>query len=449
MTTKTNKPAPNVARSLEIYERARKLIPGVTQLISRRPTRAALGHSPIYAERAKGCRIWDVDGNEFVDWYSAVGPIILGYANDVVDDAVREQIARGSVYSIVHESSVALAELLVRLVPSAEMVRYAKGGGEACTVAVRIARGVTGRDKVLLCGYHGWHDWYLAANLGSERLSGHLFNGIDPIGVPSALEGTALPFEYGDLDQLEDLLKANADEVACIIMEPMRTELPPEGYLQGVRALADKYGVVLIFDEVSCGWRAALGGVQELLGVTPDMTVFAKAISNGYPMAAVVGSRRVMEPMARMFISSAYWDDNIGIAAALATIQELERLDAPAIFERVGASLRQRVEDAARETGCPARCVGVSAHPGIRFDVTPEQAPKVATLFLQENARHGVILAGGMFFNTAHDDETALDRTEAAVRESFAVIADGLQHDRLDELIECELVEESFRRLVR
>lgn len=447
MTTSTERTSQ--ARSLEIYQRARNLMPGTTQLISRRPTRAALGFSPIYAHSASGCRITDVDGNEFIDWFSAVGPIILGYAHPVVDAAVKEQIDRGSIYSIVHESSVHLAELLVRLIPSAEMVRYAKGGGEACTMAVRIARGVTGRDKVLFCGYHGWHDWYLAANVGSERLAGHLFNGIDPIGVPAALEGTALPFEYGALDQLEDLLKDNDGEVAAIIMEPMRTELPPEGYLEGVRALADRYGVVLIFDEVSCGWRISLGGVQQVTGVTPDMSVFAKAISNGYPMAAVVGKRAVMEPTERMFISSAYWDDNIGIAAALATINELERIDAPALFERIGADFRTRVDAAAAAARCPAKCVGVAAHPGIQFDVPAEQAGKVATLFVQENARRGVILAGGFFFNAAHDDADALDRTEAAVRGSFEVIADGLQRDALDELIECELVEESFRRLVR
>jgi glutamate-1-semialdehyde 2,1-aminomutase len=447
MTTPATRP--DVSRSLEILERARQLIPGATQLISRRPTRAALGFSPIYAQSASGCRITDVDGNEFIDWFSAVGPVILGYANPVVDAAVKAQIDLGSIYSIVHESSVELAELLVRLVPSAEMVRYAKGGGEACTMAVRIARGVTGRDKVLLSGYHGWHDWYLAANLGAERLSDHLFNGIDPIGVPQGLEGTALPFAFGDLNQLEDLLRANDGEVAAIIMEPMRTEMPPEGYLQGVRNLADKYGVILIFDEVSCGWRIALGGVQEVVGVTPDLTVFAKAMSNGYPMAAVVGRRAVMEPMERMFISSAYWDDNVGIAAALATIGELERIDAPALFERLGAAFRARIDAAAAATGCPARCVGVAAHPRIQFDVPAEQAAKVATLFVQENARHGVILAGGFFFNAAHDDPEALDRTEAAVRASFSAIADGLQRDCLDDLIECDLVEESFRRLVR
>ena len=438
-----------VRRSMAVFERAQQVIPGATQLISRRPTRAALGISPIYAERAKGCRIWDIDGNEYVDWMSAVGPIILGYADDVVDSAVKEQIAKGSIYSIVHETAVELAEELVRLIPSAEMVRYAKGGGEACTIAVRIARGVTNRDKVLFSGYHGWHDWYLAANLGGERLDTHLLPGIEPIGVPSVLEGTIIPFRYGDLDMLEDLLKRHDGDVACIIMEPMRTELPPEGYLEGVRELATRYGVVLIFDEVSSGFRIALGGVQEYTGITPDLSVFAKAISNGYPMAAVVGKREVMERVSRMFISSAYWDDNIGVVAALTTLKELQRRNAVAHFEKVGSSFSERINRVAREVGLDAKCVGVAAHPGIRFNVEgAETAKKVSTLFIQENARRGLILSTGFFFNCAHDD-AALDRTEAVVRESFAVVKDGLENDRLDELLECEMQENSFRRMVR
>ncbi len=380
---------------------------------------------------------------------SAVGPIILGYADEVVDQAVQEQIARGSIYSIVHENAVELAEELVRLVPSAEMVRYAKGGGEACTVAVRIARGVSGKDKVLFCGYHGWHDWYLAANLGAERLGGHLLPGIEPIGVPRALEGTAIPFEYGDLNMLEDLLNKHEGEIAGIIMEPMRSELPPAGYLEGVRELATRHGVVLIFDEVSCGFRIALGGVQEYTGVIPDITVFAKAISNGYPMAAVVGRREFMEPAARMFISSAYWDDNIGVVAALTTLRELERRDAVSHFERLGASFKERVNRAARDVGLEAECTGVAAHPGISIKVEDAQkARKVSTLFIQENARRGVILPPGFFFNCAHDEE-ALERTEEAVRGSFAVIKDGLENDRLDELLESPPQEDLFRRLVR
>ena len=438
----------SVRRSLEIYERARALIPGTTQLISRRPTRAALGVSPIYAERAKGCRIWDVDGNEYIDWTSAVGPVILGYADHVVDDAVRAQIARGAIYSIVQESAVELAEELVRIVPSAEMVRYCKGGGEACTIAVRIARGVTGRDRVLFCGYHGWHDWYQAANLGAERLAEHLFNGIEPIGVPRSLEGTAMPFTYGDLEELEGLLQQHAGEVACIIMEPMRSGEPPEGYLAGVRDLATRYGVVLIFDEVSSGWRVARGSAQEYVGVTPDMTVFAKAISNGYPMGAVVGKREFMEPASRMFISSAYWDDNIGIAASLACLRELERRDAVAHFNRIGALFKEQVNAAAAAAGLAAQCVGVAAHPSIRIEVDdPAEAAKVNALFIQENARRGVILATGFMFNCSHG-ESEVERTAAVVEESFGKIAEGLDRGTIDDLLEVPPQEESFRRLV-
>ena len=439
----------SVEHSLEILDRARKLIPGVTQLISRRPSRGALGISPIYAQRAKGCRIWDVDGNQYVDWLSAVGPIILGYADDVVDNAVKEMIDKGSIYSLVHENALELAEELVRLIPSAEMVRFAKGGGEACTVAVRIARGVTGKDKVLFCGYHGWHDWYIAANLGSEELDSYLFPGIEPIGVPKVLEGTTIPFEYGNLNMLEDLLKKNAGEIACIIMEPMRTEIPPSGYLEGVRELATRYETPLIFDEVSCGFRIALGGVQEYTGVTPDITVFAKAISNGYPMAAIVGKREFMEATERMFISSAYWDDNVGIIAALTTLRELERRDAVGHFERLGASFKERINKAAREVGLDAECVGINSHSHIQFNLEDAgSAKKVSTLFVQENARRGVILSGGYFFNCAHD-EAALDKTEEVVKESFAVIQEGLENHRLDDLLESEVQEDSFRRLVR
>lgn len=439
----------SVERSLQLFRKAKRLIPGGCQLVSRRPSRWAFGVSPIYAERAKGCRIWDVDGNEYVDWTSAVGPIILGYADEVLDAAVREQMSKGSIYSILHESEIELAEELIRLVPSAEMVRYAKGGGEACAVAVRIARGVTGRDKMLFCGYHGWHDWYLAANLGSETLADHLLPGIEPTGVPAALEGTAIPFSYGELEMLESLLEQHEGEIAGIIMEPMRSELPPAGYLESVRDLATRHGVVLIFDEVSCGFRIALGGVQEFLGVVPDLTVFAKAISNGYPMGAVVGRRQFMEPVANMFISSAYWDDNIGVVAALTTLRELQRRHAIAHFHALGTAFKQRFNQAAREVGIAAECLGVEGHPAIRFHVDDQAtAKKVQTLFIQENARRGAFLSSGFFFNCAHDEE-ALDKTETAFRGSLTVIQDGLENDRLDELLDAELQTDLFRRMVR
>lgn len=445
----TKNPEHSVKRSMEVLERAQKVIPGVAQLISRRPNLAAQGVSPIYAERAKGCRIWDLDGKEYVDWTSAVGPIILGYADEVVDGVVKEQIDKGSIYSILHETSVELAEELIRLIPSAEMVRYAKGGGEACTVAIRIARGITGKDQVLFCGYHGWHDWYLAANLEHGSLDPYLFPGIEPIGVPKALEGTAIPFAYGDLNMLEDLLKQNRSTVACIIMEPMRSEIPPDGYLEGVRELASKYEVVLIFDEVSTGFRIALGGVQEYTGVIPDISVFAKAISNGYPMAAIVGKREVMALADRMFISSAYWDDNVGIVAALTTLKELQRRNAVDHFKKIGISFKNLINRAAQELDLDAECVGISGHPRIKFNLKDEDTTKkVTTLFIQENARRGIILATGSFFNCAHD-QLALEKTEKTVYETFSIIKNGLKNHRLDDLLNCNIRENLFRRMVK
>ena len=437
-----------IDRSMALYARAKAHIPGAAQLISRRPTRAALGVSPIYAQRSKGCRIWDVDGNEYIDWHSGVGPIVLGYCDDEVDAAVCEQIRRGTVTSILDETQVLLAEELVRLIPSAEMVRFCKGGGEACAIAVRIARGFTGRDRVLFCGYHGWHDWYLAANLGGEHLANHLFNGIEAIGVPAALEGTAAPFPYGDLDALERLLARGGDEVACIIMEPMRSEEPPAGYLEGVRALADQYGVVLIFDEVSSGFRIALGGVQEYAGVTPDLSVFAKAISNGYPLGAIVGKKTYMAGVEQMFISSAYWDDAIGARAALVTLRALQERGCIPHFHRVGTLFRERINEEAERVGLRAACAGSAAHPNIRFEVErPEDLKKVQTLFVQENARRGVLLSTGLFLNGSHDEE-AVDITGRAVGETFSVIAQALAAGCLDEALVSPVQDESFRRQV-
>ena len=441
---------PAVQRSLELYHRAKALIPGATQLISRRPSRFAYGVSPIYAARAQGARIWDVDGGAYLDWMCGVGAIILGYADPVVDAAVKEQIDRGTIFTLNHELEIELAEELVRTIPCAEMVRYAKGGGEACAIAVRIARGVTGRDKILFCGYHGWHDWYLAANLlDDHQLDDNLFPGIEPIGVPRALAGTAIPFRYGDLAMLEGLLQQHQGEVAGIIMEPMRSERPPAGYLEGVRELATRFQVVLIFDEVSCGFRPALGGAQEWLGVTPDMAVFAKALSNGYPMGAVVGRREFMEPAGRMFISSLYWSDTVGIIADLTTIRELRRRNGVARMAHLTDLLREGLNAAAQEVGAPVQCLGTPAHLSLQFQIEDRLTQKQAiTLYIQEMAKRGMIATTGIFVSCSHTEEDVAQTIEAA-RESLALVQEGLAHHRLDDLLECEPQTDLFRRLVR
>lgn len=438
-----------VKNSMHIYQRALELIPGATQLISRRPSRFAYGVSPVYAASAKGARFVDVDGNEYIDWVSGIGAIILGYADPIVDDAVREQIGSGTIYSINHELEVELAEELVASIPCAEMVRYAKGGGEACAIAVRIARGVTGRDKVLFCGYHGWHDWFLAANLSADAaLDQHLFPGIEPTGVPRGLAGTAIPFPWADADALGELLDLHRGKVAAVIMEPLRSKMPPAGYLESVRQLTIEHDVVLIFDEVSTGLRFSAGGVQPVVDVTPDMAVFAKSISNGYPMGAVVGRRDVMEPAANMFISSTYWSDTIGLRAAITTLREVRRRNVPAYLQKLGFELQTKLNSVARETGLNVQCGGVSVHPQLQFDSSDQEAlHQLSTLYIQEMARRGCHGYTSFYLNTAQGP-AEVEQTVDAARETFQLLTEAIETGRIEELLECESRQDSFQRLV-
>ncbi|MFN0196673.1 MAG: aspartate aminotransferase family protein [Planctomycetaceae bacterium] len=438
-----------LAKSKKLYQRAMELIPGGTQLISRRPTRYANGVSPIFAARGKGPRIWDIDGNEYIDWVSGIGSIILGYADDVVDEAVKSQIDKGTNFSITHELEVELAEELVKTIPCAEMVRYTRCGGEACAVAIRIARGTSGRDKVLFCGYHGWHDWYLAANHSEGNLNDHLFTGVEPTGVPKALAGTCFPFPYGDLAALGETLDRHKGQVAAVIMEPMRSELPPEGYLAGVARLAKEHNAILIFDEVSTGFRLSEGGSQKALGVTPDMAVFAKSISNGYAMGAVVGKRDVMEPAARMFISSTYWGEAVGLMAALTTLREIKKREVPKYLLGYGQQLQTRLNAVAKETGMPAEVTGHPIHPHWSFNVeNAEQKAILPTLYIQEMAKRGNHGYASFYLNAAQG-QAELDQAVDAARETFTLIVDGLAKNNLEKLLECDIQKEYFKRLVR
>ena len=439
----------SVQRSLDLYQKAGRLIPGRTQLISRRASGFAHPVSPIYAAHAKGSRFTDVDGNEYIDWANAVTAIILGHADDVVDSAVKAQIDKGSLYSLNSPLEIELAELLVDTIPSAEMVRYTKGGGEACAVAVRIARGTTGKDTILFSGYHGWHDWYQSANYLVDPESGEFpFAGIEPIGVPKALAGTALPFTYGDLDGLERLFAANQGEVAAVMMEPMRSEPPAPGYLEAVQALCRAHDALFILDEVSSGWRLALGSAQEWLGVTPDMSTFAKSMSNGYAMGCVVGSRAAMEPAGRMFVSSSYWSEAVGLAASVATITELKRRDGPARFKEIGEKVRKALQDAIESAGVAAAVTGVHTMPTLEFDL-PDPALKkpIETLFIQEMIKRGVFCLMAFTATLAHSDED-IAVTAAAAEESLRIVKRALAGE-LDDLLEAETKREPFRRLVR
>ena len=440
----------SVAKSLELYERAGERIPGWVQLISRRAERFARGVSPLYIERSKGARFVDVDGKEYIDWTRALGAIILGYADPVVDAAVKEQIDKGSLHSMNSGLEIELADELADTIPSCEMVRYTKGGGEACAVAARLARGTTDRDVILFCGYHGWHDWYQSANYLVDPDSGEYpFAGIEPIGVPRALAGTAVPFSYGDLDMLGRLFSEHQGQVAAIMMEPARSEPPEPGYLEGVKEMAHRNGALLIFDEVSCGWRESLGGMQKVFNVIPDMTVVAKGISNGYPMGAVVGSREAMEEGRLMFVSSSYWSDNVGLAASLACIRELKRRDSETVLKEKGIATAKAVDAAVASSVLSGACQGFPTTPGLVFDL-PEgaDAAKVQTLFIQEMAKRGV--HGYTGFGPTHattDEDIAI--TADAVEGTCRVIKEGLENDSIDDLLTADTRSEPFRRIVR
>ena len=439
---------PNVKTSLNLYSQAEKLIPGKTQLISRRASSHAYPVSPIYAKHAKGSKFTDVDGNQYIDWINAVTAVILGHSDDVVDDAVKNQIDKGSIYTLNSPLEIELAELLNQEIPSSEMVRYTKGGGDACAVAIRIARGVTGKDKIIISGYHGWHDWYQAANFGADPVTGEFpFAGIEPIGVPQGLAGTIFPFAEGDLDTLTTHLEENKGEVAAIMMEPMRSNLPSDGYLEKVQELAKAYGVILIFDEVSCGWRMSIGGVQKYLGITPDMSVFAKCMSNGYAMGCVVGSKDVMQDADKMFISSSYWSDNIGLAASIATINELKTRNSETKFYQIGENLRAALNNSIQSTGISAHMEGIHTRPTISFDLPDTSlGPKVNTLFIQEMSKRGIYCATGFCATLSHTNDD-IELTAKAAEESFKIILQGLEGS-LDKLIETELKKEPFRRIV-
>src|SRR3989344_3775375 len=289
----------------KLYQKALKLIPGGTQLLSKRPEMFLPELWPAYYSRAKGCEVWDLDGNHYYDMgRMAVGSCLLGYADPDVNRAVKDAIDRGSMSTLNAPEEVELAQLLCKIHPWAHMARFARGGGEAMAVAVRIARAYTGRDVIAFCGYRGWADWYLATNLGrDDGLKEHLLAGLDAKGVPRGLKGSVVPFRYNHLEELEAIVKHAGKRLAAIVMGPLHNREPKDGFLKKIRAIANKSGAVLIFDEVSIGWKLNYGGAHLIYGVNPDIAVFSKAMSNGFPMAAIIGKREVMQAAQDTFIS--------------------------------------------------------------------------------------------------------------------------------------------------
>jgi len=401
-------------KSLKLQQKAKKLIPGMTQLLSKRPDRFSYGVWPGYYKKAKGAEIWDLDGNKYTDMsIGGIGANVLGYADLDVDQAVIQAVQSGSSCSLNCPEEVELAELLCKLHPWAEMVRYARSGGEAMTVAVRIARAHTGKDKVAICGYHGWHDWYLAANLCKEdALNGHLQVGLLPNGVPKGLQGTAFPFGYNDLDALKGIVKENKNELAAVVMEPIRNFEPEPGFLAGIADLAKENKIVLILDEISAGFRLNTGGAHLILGITPDIAVFSKALGNGYPISAIIGKSKVMEATQKTFISSTNWTERVGPAAALAMIRKHRKIDAGKHLLEVGEKVQQGLSALAKKRDLGLDMSGIP--PLTHFSFQMENAHEVKALFVQLMMAQG-FLASNLFYSMyAHSMKNVEDYLHAA-----------------------------------
>jgi glutamate-1-semialdehyde 2,1-aminomutase len=436
-------------RGQELYRRAKKRIPGGTQLLSKRPELFHPERWPPYYRRAKGVQVEDLDGRVFVDIaIHAVGACPLGYADPDVERAVIDVVRTGNMSSLNAPEEVELADLLCALHPWAGMVRYTRSGGEAMAVAVRIARAATGRDRIAFSGYHGWHDWYLSANLSDAgALDSHLLRGASPAGVPKTLAGTAVPFAFGDLSAVQGVVETYGQELAAIVIEPARYEVPPPGYLERVQELARRCGAVLVVDEITCGFRMQLGGFHLGLGIEPDIAVFAKAISNGYPMGVILGRREVMEAAQRSFISSTYWTDRIGPAAALATIAKLDRLNVPVQLAKAGERMREGWLEAAATSGLRVETTGLAPLPRFSFD-HGDKSGVMRTLYTQFMLEEGY-LAGPAFYASYAHEPAHIDAAVAATERSFVRLSKALESNSLDEQLQGELAGEGLARGAR
>jgi len=432
------------SKGVRLYERAKTLIPGGTQLLSKRPEMFAPGIWPSYYSKAKGCHVWDLDSRKYIDMsIMAVGACILGYADDDVDKAVLNSIKQGVSSSLNCPEEVELAEALIELHPWFDMVRYARSGGEALSVAVRIARASTKRDKVLFSGYHGWADWYLAANIdNSTGLDGQLMPGLEPNGVPRDLAGTAIPFNFNDIDSLKETIKGRESSIASIIIEPARGEEAPDEYLIKLRNLASEIGAVLIFDEITSGYRMCAGGIHRRYGIYPDIAVFAKSMANGYAMSAILGTEDVMQAAQSTFISSTNWTDRVGPSAALATLKKYQQNQVEKHIISIGNDIQRIWKDASLKSGLQLEITGLPSLSAFSFK--SDYTMDMNTRFVVEMLQRGFLGYRQFKPSLAHTSKE-LGKYKIAVEEVFELLSKLPK----DKILNSKVAHAGFRRLTK
>jgi glutamate-1-semialdehyde aminotransferase len=425
----------NLTRSHDLHAAACRLIPGGSQTNSKRAEGNAPGVFPIFAERGRGARVWDVDGNEYVDYILALGPITLGYCYEPVDAAVRAQLEKGIIFGLLHPVEVEAAQALSDMIPCAEMVRFLKGGSEVTTAAARIARAYTGREVILNCGYRGWADTWTAA-AANDR------------GVPGCLKATIATFPYNDLERVRALFTRHKGQVAAVFIDPISVTLPAPGFLEGLREVCHEHGALLVFDEIVTGARLAPGGAQEHFGVTPDLACFAKGIANGMPVGVVCGRGEVMSLAQDLLISVTYGGECLSLAAVVACCHEYTAKPVHQHIWAQGTKLMGGFAALGEQHGVPFRCDGLApmSQPGFHYS-DPALNTDVWTLFLQETAKRGVLIRrGGLLFITFSHTDADVDRTLAAVDDALGLIAGAVVAGDVRGQLQASQVTEGFRR---
>jgi len=434
-----------MGKSQERYISAKKIIPGGTQLFSKRPEIFLPNLWPSYYKKSKGCEVWDLDGRHYYDLgIMGIGTCVLGYANDEINSSVKNCIDNGTMSTLNCSEEVDLAEKLIDIHSWADCARFARTGGEAVTIAIRIARAYTKKTKVAFCGYHGWHDWYLSANLNDNKnLDNQLLQGLSVDGIPKELKNTAFPFGYGDYDKFDDILRLTNNELGVVIMEVQRYKNIDIKFLKYVKKRVSEIGAVLIFDEISSGFRVNVGGMHLLHNIEPDIVLLGKALGNGFPISAVLGKKDVMESAQNTFISSSYWTERIGYVAALQTISFYERNNVIEKISQSGMYIRERLTKIFKENDLDISVIG-GLDSVVAMDIREKDGLLLKTIFIQEMLDKGYLVSNLIYVSYSHTRDI-IDGYLKNAELVFKLISEN--KDCLKVLLKSEIAHAGFTRL--